>query len=146
VPNGYSGKAWGAISSHSCSPALIVLAIVLADAISYCDTDLWGHIRFGQAILATGHIIRADPYSYSAAGHIWIDHEWLSEVIMAASYNWLGVLGLRLLKLTLTVVTFVFLAKSLELVYKVLKDEDSRCRFSRAQGGRHGIRDGFTRP
>lgn len=105
--------AWGAISSRSCSPALVVLAIVIADAIAYCDADLWGHIRFGQVILAAGHVIRTDPYSYSAAGHTWIDHEWLTEVIMAVSYNFLGVLGLRLLKLTLTVLTFVFLAKSL---------------------------------
>lgn len=92
------------------SPALMVVAIVVADSINYADNDLWGRVRFGQAMIAAGHIIRTDPYSYSVAGHIWLDHEWLTEIIMAAVYNSLGVVGLKLFKLALTAATFVFLA------------------------------------
>ncbi|HEY6417627.1 MAG TPA: hypothetical protein VIX59_01380 [Candidatus Binataceae bacterium] len=99
-----------AVSLLRCSPALVLVAIAVADAVNLADNDLWGHVRFGQAMLAAGHIIRADPYSYSAAGHLWLDHEWLSEVIMAAAYNSLGVWGLKLLKLALTAATFVFLS------------------------------------
>jgi len=47
---------------------------------------LWGHVRFGQAVLNLHHLVLHDPYSYSAPGHYWNNHEWLSEVLMAAVF------------------------------------------------------------
>jgi hypothetical protein len=80
------------------APAFVLLAAVAADSLQFADTDLWGHVRFGQVMLGTGHLIRADIFSYSAPGRPWIDHEWLSEVIMALFYNAMGVVGLKLMK------------------------------------------------
>ena len=51
------------------------------------DPDLWGHVRFGQDLLETGSIVRADPYSYLTAGQPWINHEWLAELAQAAAYR-----------------------------------------------------------
>ena len=50
------------------SPAVVLLAILIADSNRHTDPDLWGHIRFGQAFIANRHLIDRDPYSYSAAG------------------------------------------------------------------------------
>ena len=72
------------------SPALVLLLIVVADSAQIPDSDLWGHLRFGQAVLASGHVISRDTYSYSAAGGVWRNHEWLSEVAMAAMFDRLG--------------------------------------------------------
>jgi len=80
------------------APALLLLLAVVADSMQFADADLYGHIRYGEMILSTGHLIRADPFSYTVAGRQWIDHEWLAEVLMALVYNALGVLGLKLLK------------------------------------------------
>jgi hypothetical protein len=90
--------AAGVPSLLSYAPAFVLLAVVVADAVQYADTDLWGHVRFGQVMLRTGHLIRADIFSYSAAGRPWIDHEWLAEVVMALFYNAMGVVGLKLMK------------------------------------------------
>ncbi len=57
------------------------------------DPDLWGHIRFGQDILAAGHVVRSDPYSFTS-DQAWTNHEWLAEVIMAGAYRFGGVRGL----------------------------------------------------
>ncbi len=65
------------------------------------DLDLWGHLRFGLDFLATGHLDRVDPYSYTAAGQPWVNHEWLAEVVAAAFYRSLGAAGLMLLKVLL---------------------------------------------
>ena len=92
------------------SPALIVMAIAIADLVRLCDPDLWGHVRFGQAMLSAGHIVWRDPYSYSAPGHLWLNHEWLSELIMGALYNHLNVFGLKLMKLGCTALIVVFIA------------------------------------
>lgn len=91
-------------------PSLVLLAIMVADCGRYADTDLWGHVFFGNATIRAGHLITRDSYSYSAAGHAWNSLEWLSEVIMASVYNALGVAGLKLMKLTCTAATIVFVA------------------------------------
>jgi hypothetical protein len=92
------------------SPDLILIAIAIADLIRVADPDLWGHVRFGQAVLSEGHLVWRDPYSYSAPGHLWLNHEWLSELIMGALYNHLNVFGLKLMKLGCSGLIIGFLA------------------------------------
>lgn len=105
-----AAKAAGAAGSLlRYSPALVLFAIMLVDAGRKTDPDLWGHIRFGQAILSQGHLTLHDPYSYSAPGHLWRNHEWLAEVTMAWCYNALGVIGLKLMKLTCSAAAILFL-------------------------------------
>ena len=81
------------------APALVLLAIAVADFARYADTDLWGHVLFGEAAIRLRGMTLSDPYSYSAAGHIWLHHEWLSEVLMGGVYSLFGMVGLKLLKL-----------------------------------------------
>jgi len=95
------------------APGLVVLVIVIADSGQLTDTDLWGHIRFGQAMIAQRHLILRDPYSYSAFGDRWDNHEWLTEVVMAAAYNVLGVVGLKLWKFVCVAATMLLVAAGL---------------------------------
>ncbi len=81
------------------APELITLMIASAAAIRTSDPDLWGHVRFGQVMLNRRHLVLYDPYSYSALGHLWRNHEWLTEIVMALFYNHLGGTGLKLWKL-----------------------------------------------
>jgi hypothetical protein len=62
------------------------------------DADLWGHLRFGLDLLSTHALPRWDPYSFTT-DRVWVNHEWLSELTMAAAYQALGPLGLNLIKL-----------------------------------------------
>lgn len=102
------------VSLFHYSPALIFLAIVVADITRLADPDLWGHVRFGQDVLAQRHLIFYDHYSYSAPGHLWLNHEWLSEVLMAAIYNSFGTVGLNLMKFACSAATILFLAVAME--------------------------------
>ena len=70
------------------------------------DADLWGHLRFGLESLSAGKLATTDPYSYTAAGAAWTNHEWLAELTLAASYRLGGVCGLILLRALLLAVTF----------------------------------------
>jgi hypothetical protein len=92
------------------APAFVLLLIVVADCGMYPDPDLWGHLRFGQAALASGHVVTADTYSYSAANAVWLNHEWLTEIVMALAYNGLGVVGLKLWKFACVAATMVSIA------------------------------------
>jgi hypothetical protein len=92
---------------------MVLLLIVVADSAQLPDPDLWGHLRFGQAALASGHVIARDTYSYSVAGGLWRNHEWLTEIIMALAYNSLGVVGLKLWKFACVAATMVLMALGL---------------------------------
>ncbi|MFQ5716395.1 MAG: hypothetical protein ACE5GQ_04775 [Nitrospinales bacterium] len=63
------------------------------------DPDLWGHIKFGEEIWLTGGIPKTDPYSYTAQGLPWINHEWLTEVLFYLIYAAWGSTGLLFFKL-----------------------------------------------
>jgi hypothetical protein len=92
------------------SPAVVLLAILIADSNRHTDPDLWGHVRFGQAFIAKGYLIDRDPYSYSASGAPWHDYEWLAEVVMAFAYRAAGVVGLKIWKFICTALTVMFVA------------------------------------
>jgi hypothetical protein len=62
------------------------------------DPDLWGHVRFGLDWIRTRTLPIADPYSFTQ-DRPWTNHEWLSEVFMAAAYLSGGSAGLVLMKL-----------------------------------------------
>src|SRR5258708_4092951 len=106
-------KPPAAMSLLRYSPGLILISIAIADSIRLPDPDLWGHVRFGQAVISLHHLVLRDPYSYSAADHYWNNHEWLSEVLMAAIFNHAGAFGLILLKLACSAVVILGLAAAL---------------------------------
>jgi hypothetical protein len=94
---------------RSC-PAYVLLAVAIADSISFADPDLWGHIRFGQVVLQAHGLIIRDIYSYSAAGYPWHNHELGFELLVAVVYNSCGIFGLKLLKLAFAAVTIILIA------------------------------------
>jgi hypothetical protein len=64
------------------------------------DPDLFGHVRFGHDIVAARSAHLVDRYSFTS-DRPWINHEWLSEVVMYGAYNAAGAPGLIILKLSL---------------------------------------------
>src|SRR5271166_6941448 len=95
------------------SPALVLVVVAITDIQRWADPDLWGHVAFGRAMLATHRLAFHDPYSYSAPGHLWLNHEWLSEALMGAFYDLGGVIGLKLMKFGCCVALVVFLVRGL---------------------------------
>ena len=52
----------------------------------FLDTDLWWHLANGRYILAHG-VPSTDVYSHTAVGHVWVVHEWLSDVLFFGLYR-----------------------------------------------------------
>lgn len=50
------------------------------------DPDLWGHVLYGQRNLALRALERAEPFSWTAEGHPWVNHELLAELTMGAAH------------------------------------------------------------
>ncbi len=88
---------------------ILLFFLVYSSAIYYfsfilADPDLWGHVLFGKEIITSGSIPVVDPYSYTAYGHGWINHEWVSEVLMWLVFNTFGSPGLLIGKMLIGII------------------------------------------
>ena len=89
--------------------ALVICCLGLFTA-TVPDPDLWGHVKFGGDTVAAHFAVpRVDPYSFTSDRE-WVNHEWLSEVMMYGAWRAGGALGLVLLKAMLlaAICAFVF--------------------------------------
>lgn len=71
------------------------------------DPDLWWHLASGRYMSLTHGIPHHDVFSLTATHHVWIMHEWLTELLLYAGWT---VGGARLLSLaSATVISLTFL-------------------------------------
>lgn len=61
------------------------------------DGDLPRHLLMGELILQTRSVPTVDVFSFRTNGFPGIPHEWLSQIIFAGMYEWLGLNGVVLL-------------------------------------------------
>ncbi|HEX5237044.1 MAG TPA: hypothetical protein VFW39_01090 [Sphingomicrobium sp.] len=87
-------------SLRDLSSELIFIALVLGVPFGiattpfvFRDGDTSWQIAAGEWIMRHAAIPRADPFSYTAAGHPWVAMEWLAELIYAAAFRSAGFAG-----------------------------------------------------
>ncbi len=51
------------------------------------DPDVWWHLRTGELIAQTHAFVHADPYSFTRQGQPWVNHEWLSDLLVYGIYR-----------------------------------------------------------
>ncbi len=105
-PNIFEVRNMPVLRFEQLMTGLIVTLTVLVSAFSMspsvADPDLWGHIQFGRQFLETGQLEETTSFSFTAEGYRWINHENLSEIVMAWTVDHLGVAGLLWGKLMLS--------------------------------------------
>jgi hypothetical protein len=85
---------------------LITVVFVLARQ-GVGDPDIWWHLRNAEYLFKTGGLPRFDMYSFTAAGHPWINHEWLAEVPYYLAWRHFGLQGIQGLLIVLLDVIFL---------------------------------------
>src|SRR5438067_12386486 len=71
------------------------------------DPDIWWHMHNAQYLFQHHQLPRQDTYSFTVAGHPWINHEWLSEIPYFLAYRAFGLVGIK--SLMFFVLTAIFL-------------------------------------
>ncbi|MGA3103232.1 MAG: hypothetical protein ABSD53_02050 [Terriglobales bacterium] len=71
-------RRWGRLTVFD---GILLFGFLAMTARNAVDPDLWWHLRSGQLIVETGHVPHVDSFSFTRAGHAWVSHEWLSEVV-----------------------------------------------------------------
>jgi len=92
-----------------CFSVVVVLAHYVLQV--RADADLWGHTLFGLTHLQSGQLLRVDPYSFTANGNLWINHEWLSELIFGFLYQQFGQYGLFGLRGVMLILTALLMLR-----------------------------------
>jgi hypothetical protein len=77
------------------------------------DPDTYLHIAAGRWIIAHAALPVHDPFSHSLAGAVWVPHEWLAEIVLAAAYDFAGWGGLVLLTAAAFAVSLALLTRFL---------------------------------
>jgi len=60
------------------------------------DPDFWWHLRIGRWMLDNGRLPSSDIFTFTVPGHLWTDHEYLTEILMWLVYRAAGTAGLSL--------------------------------------------------
>ncbi|MDO8970671.1 MAG: hypothetical protein Q7U74_08290, partial [Saprospiraceae bacterium] len=63
-------------------PVLLFVLIFLVAARTPLDTDLYWHLAAGRQTWQSGQPMVRDVFSFTRAGSMWINHSWLSQVIL----------------------------------------------------------------
>ena len=90
--------------------AVLALGLFTMAARAIADPDIWWHLRTGQLMLQTHSQFHSDPYSFTRFGQPWVNHEWLSQILLFGLYR-LGGFG------ALIVIIAIVIAATLLLVF-----------------------------
>ena len=84
---------------------ITLLLIGIMAARTPLDSDLWWHLRSGQVMVETGRPLLHDVFSYTRDGAAWINHSWLSQLILYGLHQLAGYTGLSLWVVGLSVLS-----------------------------------------
>jgi hypothetical protein len=76
--------------------SLLIIIVFFVAAFRFLDPDFGWHVSMGKLIWQSG-IPKTDPFSYTMPSFAFIDHEWLTNVILPRLYQLLGQIGLALI-------------------------------------------------
>ena len=85
---------------------VVGIVFVLAHG-SVADPDIWWHLHNADYLVQHHALPRYDMYSFTVAGHPWINHEWLGELPYYFGWRALGLRGID--AVTLSVLSLIFL-------------------------------------
>jgi hypothetical protein len=88
---------------------VLLLGLLAMTARTATDPDLWWHLRSGQWIIETGHIPHFDPFSFTRPGHVWVAHEWLTEILFYELWKHIGPAALIVFSAIITTAGFMLL-------------------------------------
>lgn len=100
-------------------PALVFLlwsllvALAAGSRMLNADGDAARHLRHGETILATGRVIRQDPFSFTRPGAPFVGFEYGSQVLMAGAHRLAGLPGVVVLSALLIALTYALLTRFL---------------------------------
>ncbi|HLY62070.1 MAG TPA: hypothetical protein VKV95_15120 [Terriglobia bacterium] len=86
---------------------LLITTVFVMGRNGLSDPDIWWHLRNAEYLLANHRFIRVDMYSFTLAGHPWVNPEWLGEIPYYLAWRAGGLVGIKLVMLVSLAVIFL---------------------------------------
>ncbi len=94
-------------------PLLIILLLITVSVLLGChkivDPDIGWHLTTARMIISELALPETDPFSYTSPKESWVNHEYLSEVILLGFYNLFGPVGLNIYNILLAIFFVIIL-------------------------------------
>ncbi|HWR67182.1 MAG TPA: hypothetical protein VN364_13775 [Bellilinea sp.] len=103
-------------SSESLNILMLVLMVLLVFLMATrvpADPDMWWHLRAGEETVTNGKVYLTDNMTFTRNGEPWVNHSWLSEVVLFLAFKAGGYTGLTLFVAILACATMLVLYRSM---------------------------------
>jgi hypothetical protein len=86
------------------------MSLYLANKTLFRDVDVGFHVRLGERILAEKEVPKTAVFSEHEGKIPWVDHAWLTQIIMALVHKMGGLTGIALMYSLIIAITYTLLA------------------------------------
>jgi hypothetical protein len=93
---------------------ILFVAVFAMAARTPADTDTWWHLQAGRVTLESGRILQSDVFSHTRQGYPWVNHSWLSQVILYLLFDNFLYFGLGLFQALVVTCAFAFVYAQME--------------------------------
>ncbi|MBN1977757.1 MAG: hypothetical protein JW918_10175 [Anaerolineae bacterium] len=94
--------------------AILFVALFAMAVRAPADTDTWWHLRAGQEMLESGQVLQTDLFSHTRYASTWVNHSWLSQVVLYWLFRTFSYAGLGLLIGVIVAFAFAFVYMQME--------------------------------
>ncbi|MGD2176881.1 MAG: hypothetical protein PVG71_03565 [Anaerolineae bacterium] len=94
--------------------AILFVAVFTMAVRAPVDSDTWWHLQAGRVTLERGHILQTDLFSHTRFGSRWVNHSWLSQVMLYWLFDRFSYAGLGLWMAALVTAAFAFVFLQME--------------------------------
>lgn len=91
--------------------ALSAVAAAVIATFDIYNTSIGWHLASGRWMLEHGRVLRSDPFTFTAFGTRWVDHEWLFQIVTAVLESLGGAPALVALRVVVAVALAVLLTR-----------------------------------
>lgn len=95
-----------------------IFLLFLRQGFSYLDPDLGWHLSLGKEIWETGKVPQINHQNFTLAGQSYVDHEWLSNLLLYLGYEKFGYLFINIIFALIPSLIFFFLNRLAQKEYR----------------------------
>lgn len=106
MPEGTRLRGWRLSFSALLAFAAVAIPVMLSLRFSLSTIDLAYQVRAGGIMLDSGHLLRTDVFTFTVAGHEWLNQQWGAETLLALVFRAGGWEALAIARAALVGTTF----------------------------------------
>lgn len=102
------------LDTRRLATAIVFIAVFTMAVRAPADSDTWWHLQAGRVTVEQGQMLQTDLFSHTRYGSRWVNHSWLSQVLLYVLFDHFSYAGLGLWMGVVVTVAFVFVYLQME--------------------------------